>query len=301
MNTALGALQRQPLVDKINEAAEEIWESSDLPGSLRELTLSVNNDSIIALPYFVGELRAVKPCNKEWNQTELQSQAPRYYRNPWPALWNNWRTLGYSATTADIQNGGPLVLTINTADPTLIITIVGQTSNAAQIAEQVTMTATTKQTTHSFSNVVGIIANKNPSSNVDIADTDGNAISILHTVTQEARFCLYDISLYPSLTERVVDCLYKLRLQKMVLDSDCFPIPDYDDIILLKVKQLLAEDEPGKEQQALLMHQKIGDRLAKKAEHKTSGVKYKMAFAPRKMLGLFRPGRYYPGRRFSEW
>ena len=62
-NLVNNAAQRAVVVDVINEAADEIYDTCDLPGSLKEVTLSVPANFIIALPPFVGKPRAARETN----------------------------------------------------------------------------------------------------------------------------------------------------------------------------------------------------------------------------------------------
>ena len=95
--------QRAVLLARINQAAKELYESQDLPGSLREATFEVTSDGIMALPYYVGPVRAVRH-NTEKYKVELADMAPRYCYQAWKEDWNKWRVMNSSPIQRSIVN-----------------------------------------------------------------------------------------------------------------------------------------------------------------------------------------------------
>src|SRR5688500_5361686 len=86
---------RQVLVDIINEACEEVYETTDLAGSLQEITATVDEDIELALPSYVGEIRGVRPANDTENVWRKQTLIPRYTSNNWAAKeFALWRMIG---------------------------------------------------------------------------------------------------------------------------------------------------------------------------------------------------------------
>src|SRR5437763_16721918 len=96
----LNPTQRTWLLRKINKASEEVYESDDLPGCLREAYILVTPNSELALPEFIGRLRAVREAN--WKSPlSLIDLAPRYHAQAWKTEWNHFVYKGTSAIKFD--------------------------------------------------------------------------------------------------------------------------------------------------------------------------------------------------------
>lgn len=276
---------RALLVDVINEAAEEVWEETDLPGSLKECFISASTDRIIALPAYFGELKAVRSACLGHTWT-MQDMRPRYHANPWPSLWNKFRHLGYSPILADVVNSAPFSFRIAVADPDLSVSISGATSTAARDRETIVMTGVDVLGTKGFIDVESITLSKIADNNVEVYDADGNLLSIIFNNNLEARYSLYDITGCPFI-DIVVETLYKMRLSRLENDADTFPVPDFDNIVVMKVKQLFAEEQDGQEDRAILMHKKVQMRIEKKEMQKEGTNEKNIGFAFNSMLGMF--------------
>lgn len=294
---------RALLLDKINSAAREIWREKDLPGALREITARVYAERIVGLPSFVGSLRAMREnaTGRPWTLNDLR---PRYHWSTWQTNWNNWRLIGYSPTQVEVTNQAPVTLSIDVADPTLIITLVGATAEARRASETVTMDATTKTGTINFTKFDSIAANKVPSCDVMITDAGNTELATLFSDSRECRYILVDVSKYPNNGECAdgtykMDILYKMHLPVLTNDSDVFPVPDYDDIIALKTVQLYTENQEGKEQRAVMAQQKAEMLMDAVAKDQTGTVQKRIQFAPNPLLGRFSGRRANISRRMS--
>lgn len=291
----LNADQRAYYVDKINEAAEEIWESSDLPVVLKECCVRANADRQLALPAFVGELRAIRAScsgeidvNARWSLKDVRS---KYVETEWKRLWKNWRIIGESPVCIELTDTAQNTAEIEAAESDVIVTITGATTSSNRKSANVTMDDTSKEFAIGFTDIINIRKNKVSEHDIVIKDAVGNEISIIYADQLDARFLIVDISAYPSIGScqcadgsYIVEVLYKPRLPRLENDEDVFPLTGYDNLIVLKAKQLLVEEEEGKEIRALAMHEKAKLKLNQKIQDKTAVTKKGISFGRNAML-----------------
>jgi hypothetical protein len=281
----------------INEAAEEIYESHDPAGCLEEVYVRVQPGSEIALPPFVGELRAVRDV--EWKTPfTLKDMRPRYHAFQWTNEWKNWRHKGYSPTCTEITNAAPLRYEITEADETVTVTTHGQTANSNRITDEFVMDDTEKVGVESFQFIESIRKSAYTDYDINIYDVNDNVMSIIYNNELEARYVVIDVSLYPNQSccgdGRIMEVLYKKRLRKLSQDGDCFPVPDYDKLVADKAIQLWYERQEGKEKIAILKDQKIARTIQQKMQHKEGPLIKSMRFNRNPLLGRFRKGGCYP-------
>jgi len=100
--------QRTYAIDRINEAAREMWQAFDLIGSLREQVFDWDTTkNIIALPSYVHSVRGMKYWFSDVPVT-LRDMRPRYSRQ---SQWVNsldWRLLAKSVLHTTIENASVL-------------------------------------------------------------------------------------------------------------------------------------------------------------------------------------------------
>ena len=288
----------------INQAAKEVWESVDLPGSLREMYVSVVSDTIVPLPPFVSSLRAIRDpqSDEPWS---LKDMRPRYHYTAWENKWNTWRFIGTSPIKQEIINMAPFTYEIPVADSELIVTAVGTTVNASRESDSLVMSAVSKVGTKSFLEYQAIRLNKVADYNITIKDADDREMAVLYSSMQESRYTLYDISMYPSQGScpdgtKLMEVLYKMQLPVFVDDHDTFPVDGFNDIIAMKALQLLIERQEGKEKRAMLLDAKIKRITGEKIEHIEGTQEKDVFFAPNPLFGLFSTGNNMVGRRMSS-
>lgn len=272
------------LTSKVNQACEEIYENEDLPISLMEVDVRVTRNWEMSLPPFVGELRAIRSgctdyCTPYW---VLNSQWPRYNKTQWESQWNNWRIKGYSPVAIDYTNTAPGTIEYPTVDSSVVVTIFGETTSSNNQSDSITMAATSNVWTSSFTQIKKITKNKVTAYNVTVKDADGNEIAIIYANQLEANYIIVDVSKFPQMYwgcctcpdgSYIMEVLYKPILNKLVNDTDEFQVPGYEEVIILRVKQLLAELQEGKEQRAMLMNAKSKDLLEAKILNKQGSVR----------------------------
>ena len=283
--------QKARILDIINVAAIEVYENRDLPISLKELYLRANSNKEIALPSFVGELRAIRQSDDYQRDWKLFDIRPRYQNEAWNNLWRNWRIKGYSAYQNEIVNAAPGLITCPVADSTIIITLAGETTISNRAVETVTLSSVSQPWTKSFLDIKSIKKNKVTDYNITLLDADNNELATIFADQLESRYIIVDISQYPNLSccldgTYIMEVLYKPRLSRLERDDDSFPVDGFDDVIVLKTKQLIAEAQPGNEQRAILAHQKVEEQIRKKTEDKIGTLQKRIKFTRNGLLNL---------------
>jgi hypothetical protein len=296
--------QRAYLLSKVNEACREVYRKKDLPVALKEVYIRSTSNRELALPPFVGELRALRSgCNDEQyctNQWILQSQYPRYNKVPWVDLWSNWRDKGVSPIAIEWLNTAPGTITYPVVDDDLVVTIMGETTNSNRAVDNITIDATSKVWLKSFLIITRISKNKITDYNVILSDAEGNECAIIYADQLEASYKIVDVSLYPDSAwgccscpdgTAIMELLYKPILPILSLDTDIFPIPGYDDILIIKTKQILAEQEEGKEERAILMDSKANRLLKEITDDKNGHLKKTMTYKANPFYDMFGGGQ----------
>lgn len=289
--------QRAFLLTKINEAAKDVWEQTDLPGSLREVTLAILPNSVVALPAFVGEPRAIRHKPTEEVET-INDLRPRYHLLPWKTMWRNWRFIGYSPVQRDVENAAPLELRIDAAESDVIVTVSGSTATARRAADAITMSGTTNTGTVSFVDFESIRKNQPSNNDIFVYDQNGNEMAVIYNDFLESRYIILDVSLYPNFStdcpdgSRKMELLYKIIRKPMSLDTDSFPVDGFDDVVALKTLELLASGEEGKEQRAILMNMKGKQQLDRLLEHKEGTIQKRVKFARNRFHDITRFRKY---------
>ncbi len=167
---------------------------------------------------------------------------PRYfYGNDWPQKYLTWRKKNKQPIAHDLENDGPLTITIPQAETTRFkVYLTGSTLESDRLTEEVVFEIgdTSKATTNSFTSFPGfrlIGKDRLISNNITITDIVGNAISEIANCELEASFTLIAIGDF----ENTLGCdcyeiLYKYKFSPFYNDYDSFPAPEYDDAIIYK-------------------------------------------------------------------
>lgn len=292
-NYTTNTQQKARALDLINIACEAIWEETDLPGSCDEVLINVLADSEMALPTYFGEIRAMreKSLMHKWTLNDMR---PRYQNEPWKQLWRNWRHKGYSAIQGAIVNAAPLVLSVATPDNSIVV-VTGSTAVANRVTDTFTFTAGGSQTvegSQSFTFIESII--KITGSNlydITVSDINGQVLAVVYNNEVETRYIVMDVSQYPfggetSTGERVMEVLFKKKLKLLAADTDTFPVPGWDNIIVDRTIQAFNESKEGSEQRAMLYATKVEKQSAQKIKHQEGGIEKEIQFAENPMYAL---------------
>lgn len=291
---------RALLVDIINKAAEEIWKTTDLPGCLREVYVQTNPGDEIAMPPFIGSVRAMRDTT--WKEPwPIFDMRPRFHDNWWVNAWKNFRFKYFSPIKRQITNAAMPRASIEVIDSDVKVTLVGSTLVSNRISETVTMDAVNKQFANTFISYDSIQKNIVSDHNVIINDADGIELATIYNDQLESQYQIFDVSDYPwgyEVNTRVMEVVYKMRLPKLQTDTDVFPVSGFDDAIIQKAKQLITEDRPGDENRAILMEQKTNKLVKNSMQDVDRTFRKKIRFAKNPLLGRFHANRYFGGNYY---
>lgn len=304
-DTGIDAVQQRSLLLRhIQNAASEMHKQLECTKILREVSLIVPKDAVVALPYFVGELRGMRMHTNDIPFNLHPIGNPRYTNDTWQYKFKNWRDLGESAIKLSLNSVSPLTLIVNAIeDPVVEILIAGQTANSERIEEVIELDATSKTTTNSFGlGIFAIACNTTRTYNVIIHDSDGNEIAILYNNQRKTRYKLVDVSkMFWSLDtidgQTVIDVLYKEPLPLYANDTDVFPAgDDYDDAWYFMAMHFFFKPLPDKQEQAGSFRSQSEAAMITAESGDKEGQLKKMTFGRNKYYGHFRKYEtYYPG------
>lgn len=292
--------ERSVLLRFANEAAEELYDSFDPPGSLLEDTWKVNGDQTITMPYWVGEIRGVRE-SASWATWHVNQLRPRYNQFNWGDCWRNIRIKNTQCLAATVTNSSVGVLTVKAVEnPPVVVTVSGKTDDSAESNETVVMDATTKNTVNQYSDYNLIAKDRVNLYDVTLSDVDGKFLSMIPNIMLEAVYQIYDVSACPWLqrstspVDNYLEILFKKTLPWYQNDSDTFPAQKYDNIWVNKILQLWAEEQ-GKMQDALAWDAKATRSAARKKENRNETTEEVASVTANKhdtLLPRVRGGRY---------
>lgn len=297
----LNPQQRILILNVINEAAREIYRTTDLPGCLKEVDIQVQSNLTMALPAFVGSVRAIK-INTNWNwigyRYSLQGIQSRYSTVQWSRLWNKFTVIGESPIANELLTQLPLRFKYPIIDETLIVTTIGETAKSNRAIDNTPIVAIELNGSKNFINISSIKKNKITDYNLTILDGNENELAVIYADQLDSLYTLIDISKYPDLNQLGQCCvgdtpkgymatiLFKPRLNILQNDEDEFPVKGFDDIIVMRAKQLLAEDTDAN--LALGLYQKSMSQLKSEIEDKTGTYQAKLSVSPNPIYKLNR-------------
>tara|TARA_R100000306_G_C4357869_1_gene133717 strand:+ start:286 stop:1287 length:1002 start_codon:yes stop_codon:yes gene_type:complete len=300
--------QRNVMLGILNEAAQYVYEETDIVGSLVEDEFYVAGNQRIAMPKEVYAIRAMreKTSKVPWKLTDQRAE---YQSNNWISDLSCWRIIGYSpiktslssdVTAVDRSSGVLTAKWYNDSSADEKLTIVYKTNqvNLTNVTSGIDQEYPGGSTDYSIS----------PNLNYDIEDiisitrsgqvateTRGGKIQIIDTNTpsiiyaeldydeKESRYLMVDVSEYPwdetsaADDEHTLQVLYKKSLKYFNQDTDMFPAPNYENIIVTKMMQLWLEEQ-GKHQEAVLMDGKVSRDLGRRSTDLERGQIHKVQF-----------------------
>jgi hypothetical protein len=269
--------QRDVLLRFVNSAAREIYQTSDMAGSLEEQLFKVNANQTIALPDYVGQIRAMR---ESFGHTaiDLSQMRPQYNKLNWPQEWRNWRLKGLQTLQSALKNQSTLTITVEAVEnPPIVINITGASTGSSNISETITITAVSMTTVNAFLDVNTFTKNSVNQYDIKLLDIDNNQLSYIANNKLQARFQIVDISEAPWFPPNMnplwgwVEVLYKKSLPQLSNDTDEFPAFGYDDVIITKCLQLWYEEQANI-QLAIAFQQKATMLLAQIHEDANRGT-----------------------------
>lgn len=302
--------QRAVMLRFLNEAAVELYDQSDMVGSLYEDLYKINGDQTVAFPANVGQLRAARPYDTQmpWHINQMR---PRYNVCNWPDKWRNFRIKNHQATHTSIRNEAQVVVTVASVEtPPIVVTVSGGNENAEYVSEEITMDAVSKMSVNNFTTVNAFVKDRSNNYNVILSDIDELEISRILNNQLEASFLIIDCSIFPymnndggSTQAHWLEVLYKKKLPYLSNDGDEFPGQGFDNIIVNKMLQLWMEEQQNPDL-ALVYDGKATRSLARKQEEENRATEDTVALIPNPHDNLYakvRPNRprWFPSIRTS--
>ncbi|MAT11052.1 MAG: hypothetical protein CMM02_08595 [Rhodopirellula sp.] len=274
--------QRSIMLDYVNEAAQELYEESDMVGSLTEDSFYVQGDKTIALPSNVSSVRAIreKESQTTWNLSNLTE---RYAFNNLEQDDRTWRIKGYETFMVTPTSYSGMKATATQAMTDITLTVVGSRSGATRFVEEVEMDATSNTFSTTFTSIESIIKSDVCTYDISIKQSDDTVVAVIPNNEKESRYLIVDVSEYPwesdaaQNDEHTLEVLYKKKLPYLSKDSDEFPADGYDNIIINKVMQLFLEEQ-GKMEEAILYDRKATRSLGRRNADLERGQLQKVRF-----------------------
>jgi len=300
--------QRALLLDYLNEAAQELYEQSDMPGCLEEAEFYVQGDKTVALPadvYAVRSIREKAGNNAMWDTEALTA---RYRENNWDTNHAKFRVNGYSplkvslptSITEAANSTDKLIVRaygITTTDDdyevvvktphseALLVSVAGPAVASAASSTNVTLAPSNAIT---VTDVVSFTRTNKPTATIGVAQlidyTDNDIVyAEIPSNSMESRYLIVDVSEFPFSSSAASDdshtlqILYKKALPRLQNDVDEFPAVGYDNILVSKCMELFLEEQ-GKIEEAILHDRKATRSLARRQADLERGQEQKVVF-----------------------
>jgi len=283
--------ERLSIVEKINDACREIWDSTDLMESTDEKIFDINVDSqTVTLPHFCENIRKMRYF--DGRQTiNIDDQRNRYNDSPSNELWPfKCRLKKRSPLVRDIDNFTRLKFTLALAESSdFTISISGQTTNSSKSNEVINVPAGTLtfESAFDYVNVTNIV--KSRVTTYDILVSDGNDTQ-LSFIPNNLLLCKYiviqlidqvDTTNYASFSS--VEAHYKLKYEPMYNDYDEFAFGDkYDMAVVWK----FLEQNKNSYIEAAAAQVKCSQVINQIRENEEVGIKRKINFSKQPLFNL---------------
>ena len=297
--------QRALLLDYLNEAAQELYEQSDMPGCLEEAEFYVQGDKTVALPSNVYTIRGIREkagTNVPWDTEALTA---RYRDNNWASDNYKFRVIGYSplkvslpTSITEAANGTNKLkvrwygVTTTDDDYEVVVKTTHSESYLVSVAGTAVAvaangTATLADLGVPFTDIVSFTRTNKPTATVGLAQlidyTDSTVYAEIPSNSMESRFLIVDVSEFPFSSSAAQDdshtlqVLYKKTLPRLQNDVDEFPAVGYDNILVSKCMELFLEEQ-GKMEEAILHARKATRSLARRQADLERGQDQRIVF-----------------------
>lgn len=242
------AASRTWLVGQVNQAVRELYESTDLDGSLREQVFSTDiAEQQATFPHYVGSVRAIRRYSSGY-PVSLVDMAPRYFRDDWSSShFYKFRVKSVSPIATYLKHAAPLSITIPEAvSSDISVTFVGATQNRSSARETITIPAGSVLATGTtpFSplglNPMALSAVIKGVTDVDVSvlDVENRLLATIPSNVRESRYItvqLFDGTYQLASTSNLIEVCYKEHLVDLVEDTDCLPVDGYDAAVVWRV------------------------------------------------------------------
>ncbi len=288
------------LTEQVNHAAVELYNSMDLPGSMREQIFQVSDvdNYQTSFPHYVDKIRAIRFYNTSGGKVRLEDMRPRYHMH----RWGNQGILTYrikrsnAALADDIENAAPITFSLPTSKveaANVVITVIGKTASAERVQETVTLVAGQSNVTtgEGYEEIISIIKQSVNNYNISITDIDGNVLGEIPNSELQTSYTIIQLrqddfaplynNQYPLNT---LEVLYKVKFTGFRNLYDEFPAPKCDKIIFWKFVEHFYAYKPGMEQRALAAKIKVDGLLSELNTDDEMGKTIQIEYAPNPMF-----------------
>jgi len=231
---------RATILREINFAWKELWSSDDLPGCLEEITVQTANIRI-SLPWYVGEVRAVK---RNWDRTRIQLNTPRpYYQDA--RIWQSefdWRIFGPQPLSHSIENATTLDVSIDDAESeNLSVVLIGPDDTAQTRREEILFTpgVIRKTTVYRFTDLIAFTKSIVTKSDVSLINVAAEIIATIPNTQFEAtqQFIQIRDSQDINSINYCYDVLYKKSPPYLYYDET--PVP-FQEVLMAKTLEWIS-------------------------------------------------------------
>ena len=274
--------QRSIMLDYLNEAAQELYEESDMVGSLVEDSFYVQGNKTIALPSNVSSIRAIREKESKY-PWKLSNLTERYAYNNLEQDDRTWRIKGYEPFKVTPTSFSGMRAVVTAAMSTIPITVVGSAAGISRAFEEVTLSSTSNAFSTTFTSIESIIKSDVCTYDISIKQSDDTVVAVIPNNEKESRYLIVDVSKYrwessaAANDEHTLEVLYKEKLPYLSKDSDEFPADGYDNILVNKVMQLYMEEQ-GKIEEAMLYDKKASRSMGRRNADLERGQLQKVRF-----------------------
>ena len=301
--------QRGLLLDYLNEAAQELYEQSDMPGCLEEAEFYVQGNKTVAMPSDVYAIRGIREkagINNEW---ETEALTARYRENSWETNHNKFRIKGYSPLKISLPTS--ITEAANSTNKLIVKTFgITTTSDDFEVVVKTPYSEAFLVSVTGLSAVTSAISSATntlaPANNVAITDIISFSRTLEPTATSglvqlldyadntivyaeilsnsmESRYLIIDVSEFPFSStagqddSHTLQVLYKKTLPRLQNDTDEFPAIGYDNILVSKCMELFLEEQ-GKVEEAILHDRKATRSLSRRQADLERSQEQKVVF-----------------------
>lgn len=271
-------------LSKINGAAQEMYDSTDLAGCLREQVFTIEaGQQISALPYYVEKIRAVR----DWNMSRkitLNDMRPRFQTNKWRQPYLSWRVLGVYPLARELGNAGSIILqALAPVTQRVKVTITGATSTASRTSETITFEVgdSLKTLTKSFVSVESVSKDIVNEVDIRVQDATYNELAVIPNSELNSRYTHIQVTdtSDPSLTPNTTfEILYKIRFTPFNADTDEFPCRGFDKAIYWKTLSHMWAEQKDRGDAAIAAEAKCQKIINDINANDSGGIELEMDF-----------------------
>lgn len=226
--TVTSVSDRDTLVEIVNRAASEIWESTDLPGSLYECYFNLEEgDKYITLPHYVHAIRGVKPCG-DYDAAELNTPTPAFNDGAYTHSRWRWRILRITPLLENIEEATTLkIRAVVPVEDEVILSLAGPTDIAERGNESILFSIGDQEkfTVGRYKSLDLLVKDIKTPMNFLIYDGSDKLVAEIANNMLEAKNTL--IQVYDNCSSALITgccaVLYKPTLPPLIEDLDTFP------------------------------------------------------------------------------